>query len=377
MENNVDKLLKKYYKTFIIGKKTYDCDKDKACEYIKQSLVMLDNLKKNHNDEISKYSNTLKEIETESCKILNSTIEYHLETESNIENHEIDYISLFKSIEVGDISEIKKYDINELDFKKLYKNQTLLHYALKYGDTTFLKNCFRLGANIDIPNGNGNTLLEYACLEKDPNMINFLVSNGASLKKHLYFRDSSIKNLNLNDSIDISILCKFIIELKDISLDFSKNNIINNKINEIKNNININELIGFNNNTINDLINNIEYLLNTLDIDSANTYLDIVLEEITFNLKKNLGCPNSKIDLLLVSLVPFIEYPFILSINWILSLELKYIIKKNILNKNIIDVNEIKINIVNELWDKYIKTELIDENYLGTLISQWITKIKV
>jgi hypothetical protein len=41
------------------------------------------------------------------------------------------------------------------------------------------------------------------------------------------------------------------------------------------------------------------------------------------------------------------------------------------------DVNEIKINIVNELWDKYIKYEIIDENYLGTLISQWITKIKV
>jgi superfamily II DNA helicase RecQ len=66
MENNVDKLLKKYYKTFIIGKKSFACNKDKACHYIKQSLLMLDDLKKNHTEEISQYSNTLKEIETES-----------------------------------------------------------------------------------------------------------------------------------------------------------------------------------------------------------------------------------------------------------------------------------------------------------------------
>lgn len=377
MENNVDKLLKKYYKTFIIGKKSFACDKDKACHYIKQSLLMLDDLKKNHTEEISQYSNTLKEIETESCEILNSAIEYHLETESNNESKEIDYIKLFKSIEVGDISEIIKYDINELDFKKLYKNQTLLHYALKFGDITFLKHCFRLGGAIDIPNGNGNTLLEYACLEKDPNMINFLVSNGANLKKHLYFRDSSIRNLNLNDSMDISILCKIVIELKDVSLQYNKDEKINNKITEIKKYLNLDELIGFNNNTIHDLINNLEYLLNTINNDSANTYLDIILEEIIYNLKKNLGCPINKVDILLVNLIPFIEYPFILSINWIMSLELKYIIKKNILKKNILDLNEIKINIVDELWEKYIKTELIEENYLGTLISQWITKIKV
>lgn len=378
MEENVDKLLKKYYKTFIIGKKTFDCDKDKACEYIKESLIMLDNLKKTHQNDITKYSNILNETENESCKLLNLRLEYYLETENNSSNNDIDYVKLFKSIEKGDISEIKKYNINQINFRKLYKNQTLLHYALKFGDITFLKYCFKLGANIDIPNGSGNSLLEYACLEKDPNMISFLLKNGANMKKHLYFRDGSIKNLNLNDSIDIAILCKIVIELKDISLDYKKNDLISNKINEIKKYLVLDELIGYNNNTINDLINNIEYLLNKIDKDSSDTYLNIIDDEIKFNLKnKLLGCPSNKKDILLINLVPFINYPFNLNINWIISLELKYIIKKNIKNKNLIDSNEIKINIVDELWDKYIKTEIVEEDYLGTIISQWITKIKV
>ena len=378
MEENIDKYLKKYYKTFIIGKKTFNTNKDKACEYLKESLLLLDDLKKNNNINIEKYSNIINETENESHKLLNSVVEYYLETEINYENKEIDYIKLFKSIEKGDINEIKKYNINEINFKKLYKNHTLPHYAIKYGDVTFLKNCFKLGANIDIPNGNGNTLLEYACLEKDQNMIHFLINNGANMKKHLYFRDSVIKNFNFNDSIDIAILCKIIIELKNDSLKFNKCIHINNKINEIKKYVDLDELIGYNNNTINDLINNIEYLLNTIDQDSSNTYLDIIEEELKYDLKKKLlGCPSNKIDILLVTLVPFIEYPFNLNISWILSLELKYIIKKNIKNKNLLDSNEIKKNIGDELWDKYIKTEIVEEHYLGTLISQWITKIKV
>jgi hypothetical protein len=108
------------------------------------------------------------------------------------------------------------------------------------------------------------------------------------------------------------------------------------------------------------------------------TYLNIIEDELKYSLKnKLLGCPTNKVDILLVNLVPFIKYPFNLNINWILSLELKYIIKKNIKNKNLIDSNEIKKNIVDELWDKYIKTEIVEEDYLGTIISQWITKIKV
>ena len=97
MEENVDKLLKNYYKTFIIGKKTFECDKDKACEYIKESLLILDTLKKTYQHDITKYSNILNETENESCNLLNSRIEYYLETETNNDNNDIDYIKLFKS----------------------------------------------------------------------------------------------------------------------------------------------------------------------------------------------------------------------------------------------------------------------------------------
>ena len=32
---------------------------------------------------------------------------------------------------------------------------------------------------------------------------------------------------------------------------------------------------------------------------------------------------------------------------------------------------------MNLLWEKYLKNEIIQEDYLGCLISQWIAKIKV
>jgi hypothetical protein len=54
MEENVNKLLKKYYKTYMIGKKTFECDKDEACKYIKESLIILDNLSTDDSPKIIK-----------------------------------------------------------------------------------------------------------------------------------------------------------------------------------------------------------------------------------------------------------------------------------------------------------------------------------
>jgi hypothetical protein len=130
MEPDVEKLLKKYYKTYLIGKNTFNIDKEKACEYIKSSLILLDKIKKQPQKDIEKYSNILNETENESCKLLNLYLEYNIETEIPNESKNVDYIKLFKSIEKGDLSEIKKYNINEINFKKLYKNQTLLHHAI-------------------------------------------------------------------------------------------------------------------------------------------------------------------------------------------------------------------------------------------------------
>ncbi len=376
METDVEKLLKKYYKTYTLGKKLFETNKEEACEYIKTSLVLLDKIKKLHRKDVEIYKINLNETEQESCKLLNLYLEYTIETDIPTEKEEIDYIKIFKSIEKGELCEIKKYNINEINFKKLYKNQTILHHAIKFGDTQFLKYCFKLGARIDTPNGYGNSLLEYACLEKDQNVINFLIKNGANMKKHLYFRDSKIKNFNFNDSIDISNLCKLIIEFREPTV-YHEKDIIKNKLIEFKKYLINDELIGFNNNTIECLLNNIEYILNKFDETTSNTYLNIIDEEIKYTLKNKLGCPHNKLEIILYNLVPFINYPFNLEIDWILSLELKYLIIKNIKNKNIKDLNEIKKNIVDEIWEKYIKTEIIQEDYLGTIISQWMTKIKV
>jgi ankyrin repeat protein len=372
MESNINKLLKKYYKTFLLGKNSFNTDKDKSYEYIKESLKLLDEIKKNNSTEIDKYSNILNETEKESNQILNKCVDYYLE--SDVNNNEINYKKLFKSVQKGNIDEIKKYNMNEINFKKLFNNQTLLHYAVKFGDTTFLRQSLKLGAHIDTPNGEGNSLLEYACLEGDPNMINFLLNNGANMKKHLFFRTGQTKNLNYNDSIDIANLCKIIIEFKNNNL--VKDDKISLTLNKIRTRLDLTELIGFNDKTLNDLINNIEYLLNTLDKNSSYTYLKIIDEELEYNLHNKLGCPTNKIDIILINLIPFINYPFNLSIDWLITLELKYIILKNI-NIKIIDEIEIKKNIVDELWDKYIKTEILQEDYLGIIISQLITKIKV
>ena len=376
METDIENLLKKCYNTFQLGKKTFETNKEESCEYIKSSLILLDKIRQYPKKDVEKYSDILNETENESCKLLNLCLEYTIETEIPTEKNEIDYIKIFKTIEKGDLNEIKKYNINEINFKKLYKNQTILHYAIKFGDTQFIKHCLKLGARIDTPNGVGNSLLEYACLEKDQNIINFLLKNGANMKKHLYFRNSKIKNVNYNDSIDISNLCKFVLELREPT-PYSNQDIINIQINEIKKYLNIDELVGSNEYTINNLLNNIEYLLNNFDKNSAETYFNIINEEIKFTLKNKLGCPHNKLEIILVNLVPFINYPFYLEIDWILSLELKYIIIKNIKNKKLVELNEIKKNIVDEIWEKYIKTEIIPEDYLGTIISQWMTKIKV
>ena len=88
-----------------------------------------------------------------------------------------------------------------------------------------------------------------------------------------------------------------------------------------------------------------------------------------------MGCPRNKIELILINLVPFIEYPFGLSIDFVVSLELKYIIIKIIKKK--LSITDMKMELTNEVWDKYINNNLLTNDYIGILISQWISKIKV
>jgi len=373
---NTNVLLKKYFKIYSDAKENLKVDKEKAFEYFMESLKILNDLKSKHSDKIQKHSDLLDRTETETHKYISLTIESAIETDTN-KIEKINIINLYNNLEQGNIELIKKARYDEINFSELINNQTLLHHAIKLGDTTFLKYAFKLGARIDTTNLNGNTLMEYACLEQDPNMIFFLGLYGANMQKHLYFRDGTIKYQTRNNSIDINILLKIIlsyIPLNNTTINNTSNTIYN-KIQLIKNSIDLNEKININNFTYNDLFIGLSCLLNKLHKHSALSYLNIITEELTYSLTNKLGCPINKLELILVNLVPFIEYPFNISIDWVLSLELKYLILKIIKKK--INSIDIKKELIENIWLVYIKNDIIQEDYLGCLISQWITKIKV
>ena len=81
-------------------------------------------------------------------------------------------------------------------------------------------------------------------------------------------------------------------------------------------------------------------------------------------------------EILLTYLNPFIDYPFNISEDWYINLELKYIIIKLVKEKQIFN-SEAKNNLINYLWENYVKNNIFQEEYLGNLISQWVSKIKV
>ena len=376
--DNANNLLKKYYKNYTEGKKTYITNKEKAFECFKESLEIIKVLRENHSKKLKKkHKEILDECETECNKYISLTIESSLNSENKSEKY-INIIDIAKELEIGNLNLIKTAKYGEINFNEYIENETLLHMAVKNGDTTFLKYAFRQGARIDTTNNVGNTLLEYACLQQDPNMINFLGEYGANMQKHLYFRSGNEKCVNNNNSIDVCILLKIVLSyLPDDNDNKRVNNKIYNKIKLLQNFININDRINLNNYSYRDLLIGIMYLLNKLPEEYALTFLNIINEELSYTLNNKLGCPKNILELILINLVPFIEYPFNISIDWVIICELKYLIINLIKKKKMYNSFNIKNELMNLLWDTYLKNGLIQEDYLGCLISQWISKIKV
>jgi hypothetical protein len=360
MDDKVNNNIKKCLKSYLTGKKYFDTDKNKAFEYFKQSLKYLSIIENKE-----KYKDILKDTETECNKMITLTVEQSIEKSVP----QVTQLNLFNLIEIGNIDELKKVKSHHLNFH-IYDEigNTPLHKAVKFGDTTFIKCCLKLGCPIDIVNKEGFSLLEYACLERDPNMINFLLKNGADMKKHLFFRDGEKKHIQRQDYMDIAIIIKLILlhqpvdDIKDIVFLF-------NYFKET-------ELIGFNEITYNEFFKHLESLLNKLNLESKESYLTLIRDELVFPLKSSLECPNNKLELLLVYLVPFINYNFNLSIDWCIHIELKYFFIR--LLKESQKINEKEKNIVlTYVWNNYVKTNLIEDDYLGNLILQWVSKIKV
>ena len=194
---NQDKYINKLLKSYLLGKKLNDTNKNKSFEYFKQCLTILNNIKNCGNDNIkidSTYTEILEETETDCSKyiindIINKINNPYIEKHFTYEDYcsIIEYI--FNIIETGDIKSIKKYKYGDIQLntsKQIFNKDGLtpLHLAVKVGDTNMLFELLRLGGNIDTTTIQGHTLLEYACLQHDPNMIKFIETHGADMNKH-------------------------------------------------------------------------------------------------------------------------------------------------------------------------------------------------
>jgi ankyrin repeat protein len=348
-ENKIKKCLKSY----LCGKKHLEIDNDKALAYFKQSSRLISELKANNINNL-----LLNETEVECDKLITSTLESSIDvidTKNIITNDDND---IFNTIETGKNNDLIKY--KKQDFYKINSDGlTALHFAIKCGDSSVLKYAFKNGVDIDIPeNTNGHTLFEFACLERDPNIIKFLQDNGADIHKHKAFRNN-IKYYNKIKQIDNSLILKIILTGKKKS--------DNKKLDFIYKYIPESTLIGLDNITIKDFI----YYLQA---HATETYINIIKEELEYNLLEKITCPNSKLEIILYNLIPFIDYPFNLSLRWLLNIEIKYKILK-ILKYN--KITKLEQQLVNDINDSYIKTKLFNKDFMNNILYYWTNKINV
>lgn len=342
--------IKKGFKSYLQAKKHLNKDNNKSFMYFQQTLKYLNNISD------SKYKKIIDETTEECDRLILETL--------NINDKEdiYDDINIFDLIKTGNKYDLVK--INNIDFEKLNEEGlNVLHYCIKMGDMGILKHLLKKGGKIDSINGNNNTLLEYACLEKDPNAIQFICDHGGDMKKHLYFRDNT-KNYKLKkNDIDLAIIMKIILN----------NSYESNEFDFILNYIDEDLEIGLNDITVKELI---KFIPNLFDNEeSKQTYKNIINEELDNVFIKKLGCPQNKLDILLINLVPFIKYPFNISSDFIVSNEIKYLIL-SVIRKKSMNNNLLK-KYIDRIWNSYIKENLLTENYLGILTSQWMSKLKL
>ena len=347
-QNTEHNMLDKALKLYEVGKENLKKDEKLAKKCLELSLSTLNKLQNSNNT--AQYMQLIQTTEGECMKMLD------LKKQPNI----------FILIDRNDIDTIK--ELKYINFREINeKGNTILHHAIDIGDMGIIKELLKKGGMIDSVNGNGHTLLEYACLKKDPNIINFLVRHGSSMAKHLFFRKGSNKYYLNKPDIDMAILLKLIISNMNDEIDISPKFVFLEKY------VNINDLIGLDKFTIRNMLNGLHYMFNNKD--SYETYKKILIEELeNYEQYKTVNvCIYNKIDIILSNLVPFINYPFNITSTFIIKNEIKNIIR-NIL-KN--DKKEYKKLLLSKLFDTYIQTNLFPEDYIGIIVYNILSKINI
>jgi len=340
-EDNI--ILENALKLYQAGKDNYNKDLKLSKKCIELSLDRLNKIKQS--DNIMKYQQIIQTTEAECYKLLN--------TDNNI----------FKLIEMNDINSIK--EIEYINFREINdKGNTVLHHAIDVGDTMIIKELLKKGGMIDTVNGNGNTLLEYACLKKDPNIINFLIVHGANMEKHLFFRKGQTRYYLNKSDIDMAILLKLIISKSMNKTDYTKFKFLEKYFN-------ITDLVNLDKYIIKDILIGLAHMFE--ERSSYDTYKNILIEELSsFDAGKN-SCNYNKLDILLSNLIPFINYPFNISSIFIIKNEIKFLIL-NLLKNN---KKEFKNILLSKLFETYIQTNLFQEDYIGIIIYNILSKIKL
>lgn len=340
--DNTEDILKKAIKLYVTGKHAFTTDKVKARSLFQQSLDALNIIKKNSN-----FKQLIQSTEAECIK--------YLHTANNI----------FELIKVNDLDTIKKMD--HINFREInIDGSTVLHYAIDIGDIGILKELLKKGGMIDTVDGHGNTLLEYACLKKDPNIITFILLHGANMQKHLFFRKGERKYYLNKSDIDLAILLKLILINSINKTEFSSFSFLANHISP-------SELVGLDKYTVRDIMIGLHHMF--LNKESYKTYATILQEELTaYDETPHVAkCIYNKMDIILTNLVVFINYPFNLGCIFVLKNEIKYLMK-NILRNN---ENDFKNILMTRLFDTYIQNNLFSEDYIGVIVYNMLSKIKL
>lgn len=250
-----------------------------------------------------------------------------------------------------------------------------LHCAVVSGDTSLTNIILSSGANINQLTKNGRTPLEHAVCERDPSMIKHLIENGANTKKHVQIRDKLQSNVLLTVNLDVILII-----LKMIPDNNEWLNIV------LPNNFPIPDYpYAYDNMTTHKIIKLIIYNMNHGLFKESNASIQkIINEELgNINTQNELLCPKTKLENILYSLAPFMNYQHTIDSEWLLNYEiLSYanICKNNIMrdnpDKSFSDVyGTFRKTLFSKIFKDYIETNLYPENFIKNIVLKWINVI--